>query len=77
MALATKAKKDTSVYRSSKELAAENKSSAYILLPVGILGIVAIILIWFDVIPLYSSITSKIITSTVMGVLFLVFIVVI
>ncbi len=75
MALATKAKKDTSVYRSSKELAAENKSSAYILLPVGILGIVAIILIWFDVIPLYSGITSKIITSTVMGALFLVFIV--
>lgn len=75
MVLATKAKKDTSVYKDSKELATENKSSAYILLPVGILGIIAIILIWLDVIPLYSSITSKIITSTVMGILFIVFIV--
>jgi len=69
------AKKDTSVYRGSKELAAENKSSAYILLPVGILGIIALVLIWFDVIPLYSGITSKIITSAVMGALFTVFIV--
>ena len=75
MILAAKAKKDTSVYRSSKELAAENKSSAYILMPVGILGIIAIILIWFDVIPLYTGITSKIITSSVMGSLFIVFIV--
>lgn len=73
--MAIKAKKDTSVYRDSKELATENKSSAYILLPVGILGMIAIILIWLDVIPLYSSITSKIITSTVMGALFIVFIV--
>lgn len=69
-----KQKKDSGVYRNSKELAGENKSSAFILLPVGFLGIVALLLIWFDVIPLYSSVTSKIITSSVMGTLFLVFI---
>ena len=69
-----KQKKDSGVYRNSKELAGENKSSAFILLPVGFLGIVALLLIWFDVIPIYSSVTSKIITSSVMGTLFLVFI---
>ena len=69
------AQKQTSVYRGSKELAGENKSSAYILLPVGTLGIIALILIWFDVIPLYSGLTSKIITTVVMGALFAVFLV--
>ncbi len=69
------ANKNTSVYRNSKDLSNENKSSAYILIPVGVLGIAALVLIWLDVIPLYSSITSKIITSTVMGTLFVVFVV--
>lgn len=67
--------KRAGVYRNSKELSNENKSSAYILLPVGALGIIALVLIWLDVIPLYSGITSKIITSVVMGSLFIVFIV--
>ncbi len=67
--------KQTGAYRNSKELSNENKSSAYILLPVGVLGIIALVLIWFDVIPLYSSVTSKIITSVVMGSLFVVFVV--
>ena len=70
-----KQQKNPTVYRNSKELAGENKSSAYILLPVGTLGIIALVLIWFDVIPLYSGLTSKIITSVVMGSLFVVFIV--
>ena len=67
--------KQMGVYRNSKELSNENKSSAYILLPVGVLGIIALVLIWLDVIPLYSGITSKIITTVVMGTLFIVFIV--
>ena len=41
----------------------------------GGLGLIALILIWFDVIPLYSGLTSKIITSVVMGSLFVVFLV--
>lgn len=69
------APKQNGIYRGSKEMAGENKSSAYILLPVGILGIIALVLIWFDVIPLYTGTTSKIITSIVMGSLFVVFIV--
>ncbi len=67
--------KKAGVYRNSKELSNENKSSAYILLPVGVLGVVALVLVWLDVIPLYSGIVSKIITSVVMGSLFVVFIV--
>lgn len=70
-----KQQKNPTVDRNSKELAGENKSSAYILLPVGGLGLIALILIWFDVIPLYSGLTSKIITSVVMGSLFVVFLV--
>lgn len=75
MAAVKIAKKSTSGYRNSEEMSIENKSSAYILLPVGTLGIIALVLIWLDIIPLYSSVTSKIIVSTVMGALFIVFVV--
>ncbi len=75
MAAVKIAKKITSGYRNSEEMSNENKSSAYILLPVGTLGIITLVLIWLDIIPLYSSVTSKIIVSTVMGALFIVFVV--
>lgn len=67
--------KQAGVYRNSKELSNENKSSAYILLPVGVLGMIVLVLICMDIIPLYSGLISKIITSVVMGSLFIVFIV--
>lgn len=67
--------KKAGVYQDSAQLSKENKSSAYILLTLGILGVIALVLIFFDVIPLYSGMTSKIITSVVMGTLFVVFII--
>lgn len=63
------------VYQDSAELSSENKSSAYILLSVGIIGIVVLVLICLDVIPIYKGVTSKIITTSVMGTLFVVFVV--
>ena len=67
--------KQTSVYRNSKELSIDNKSSAYILLPIGLVGIVLLFLVWIDVIPLYTKIISKLITTVLMGSTFVVFIV--
>lgn len=67
--------KKTGIYQDSAQLSKENKSSAYILLILGILGVITLVLIFFDVIPLYSGMTSKIITSIVMGTLFVVFII--
>ncbi len=65
----------TKVYQNSAQLSDENKYSAYLLITLGILGIIALVLIFFDVIPLYSGLVSKIITGVVMGTLFVVFIV--
>ena len=67
--------KKTGVYRNSKELFLENKSSAYMLLTVGIIGIIVLALICTDVIKIYFSLTSKIISGVVMGSLFVTFIV--
>ena len=71
---AVKVIKKAGTYRNSAELSTENKYSAYILLTVGILGIIVLALICLDVIPIYTGVTSKIITSSVMGTLFIVFI---
>lgn len=67
--------KKAGVYRDSKELFLENKSSAYMLLTVGIIGIIVLALICTDVIKIYFSLTSKIISGVVMGSLFVTFIV--
>lgn len=67
--------KKTGVYRKSDELSSENKSSAYILLSIGILGIIALVLICLNIIPLYTGIVSKITSSIILGTLFVVFIV--
>lgn len=67
--------KKTGVYRNSKELFLENKSSAYMLLVVGIVGLILLALVCLDVIKVYFSLTSKIISAVVMGSLFVVFVV--
>lgn len=67
--------KKTGAYRKSSELSGENKASAYMLLIIGILGVVAIGLIWLDVIPIYHSLASKISSSAILGTLFIVFII--
>lgn len=72
---AVQAVKKAGVYRDSKELFLENKFSAYMLLTVGILGIIVLALICTDVIKIYFSLNSKIISGIVMGSLFVTFIV--
>lgn len=67
--------KKVNVYQDSREKSSENRNSAYILLGVGIIGSVILILICLDIIPVYTSLTSKIITAGVMGSLFVLFIV--
>ena len=62
-------------YVNNEEKAEDNKTSAYTLLTVGVLGFVVIILIFLDVIPVYMSVTNKYIVTGVMGVLFVLFIV--
>lgn len=72
---AEKNKKNSGLYRESTELSKENKASAYILLFIGILGIIALILVFFDVLPFYSGMVSKISSAVVLGTLFVVFII--
>lgn len=62
-------------YINNEEKAEDNKTSAYTLLTVGVLGFAVIILIFMDVIPVYMSVTNKYIVTGVMGVLFFLFIV--
>lgn len=73
-------KEDTSskkigMYKDNIELSNDNKSSAYVLLGVGIVGVIFLILVVTDVIPIYHTMTSKVMTSSLMGSLFAVFIV--
>lgn len=69
-------RKRTGVYQNSAQKAEENKSSAYTLLIVGVLGLAAVVLIMFGVIPLYqNAATTRYLVCGVMGVLFLLFII--
>lgn len=63
-------------YRSSAEKAEDNRSSAYTLLAVGGIGFAAVILIFFNVIPLYQNAgISRYLVCGVMGTMFILFIV--
>lgn len=63
-------------YRSSAEKAEDNRSSAYTLLAVGGIGFAAVILIFFNVIPLYQNAgISRYLVCGVMGAMFILFIV--
>ncbi|MBD5396257.1 MAG: hypothetical protein HDR71_18805 [Lachnospiraceae bacterium] len=65
----------TGRYVSNEEKAQENKSSAYILLVVGCIGLVSVILFFLDLIPIGQVISNKYMIGSVMGTLFLLFIV--
>ncbi len=75
MAQPAKAVKSHAVYVNNEEKAEENRTSAYTLLTVGGAGLVLIILVFLDVIDLHMSLTNKYMTTGVMGVLFILFIV--
>lgn len=62
-------------YVNNEEKAEDNKTSAYTLLTIGSLGLIVIILIFMDVIPIHMSVTNKYMVTGVMGVMFLLFIV--
>lgn len=65
-----------SAYQNSAQKAEDNKSSAYMLLIFGVLGMIAIILILAGVIPLYqNAVMTRYFVCGVMGVLFLLFII--
>lgn len=63
-------------YQSSAAKAADNRSSAYTLLAVGGIGFIAVVLIFFNVIPLYRSTgVTRYLVCGVMGAMFILFIV--
>lgn len=63
-------------YRNSAEQAEENRSSAYMLLIIGVLGLAAVLLILTGVIPLYQSASiTKYLVCGVMGAMFVLFII--
>lgn len=74
---ASKTAENTSrgVYQNYEEKAADNKSSAYTLLVVGVIGIIVIVLCFCDVIKLPLSESSRFMILGVMGAMFLFFIV--
>ncbi len=64
---------DSHVYINNEEKAEENRTSAYTLLSIGGLGIVAVILYFFDVININVSSSGKYMITGVMGTLFILF----
>ena len=63
-------------YQSSEAKAADNRSSAYTLLAVGGVGFIAVLLIFFNVIPIYRNAgITKYLVCGVMGAMFILFIV--
>lgn len=63
-------------YQNSAAKAEDNRSSAYILLVMGIAGFVVVLLVFLGVIPLYhSESTTKYLVCGVMGAMFVLFIV--
>lgn len=63
------------VYVNNAEKAEENRTSAYTLLLAGSVGLIAVILFFFDVLPIYAGMVNKYIISGVMGAMFVLFLV--
>lgn len=63
-------------YQNSAQKAEDNKSSAYTLLVIGVLGLIAVCLVLADVIPLYQNAgVTRYFVCGVMGALFIIFLV--
>lgn len=60
-------------YVSNAEKAQENRTSAYTLLIVGCVGLIVIILFFFDLLPIHRLVINKYMISGVMGVMFILF----
>ena len=61
------------VYQNSAQKAEENRSSGYLLTTIGGLGLIAIVLVFFDVIRLPAAMANKFMVCIVMGALFALF----
>lgn len=61
-------------YQNNAERAQENRSSAYVLLVVGVIGAVGVLLLFFDKLPIAMNPFNRYMTSGIMGVMFLLFI---
>ena len=64
------------VYRDSASKMEDNKSSASALLTVGGIGLVLVVLVFFDVLPIHFAGTNRYLLCGVMGTLFLIFVIV-
>ncbi len=62
-------------YMNNEEQAMEHKASAHSLLVIGLIGLIFIILLFFDVLPIRMATVNKYIVSGVMGALFTLFLV--
>lgn len=62
-------------YVNNEEKAEDNRSSAYTLLLVGGVGLIFIILMFFEVLPIHMTLTGKYMVCGVMGVMFILFII--
>lgn len=71
----TTAVKQQSRYVNNEEKAEENRASAFALLAVGGIGLVATVLFYFDYFDIRPSLIGKYVISGVMGVLFILFII--
>ncbi len=60
-------------YVSNAEKAQENRTSAYTLLIVGCVGLIVIILFFFDLLPIHRLVVNKYMISGVMGAMFILF----
>lgn len=65
----------TGVYVNNAEKAEENRTSAYTLLLVGGIGLIVVILFFFDKLPIYTGMVNKYMISGVMGAMFVLFLV--
>lgn len=62
-------------YRDNEERAQENRSSAYVLLGVGVVGCVIVALLFLDKLPIAMNPFNRYMTSGVMGVMFVIFVI--
>lgn len=61
------------IYQDSAKRAEENRSSGYMLMIIGGIGLMAVVLIFVDVIKLPAAMFNKVMVCSVMGALFLLF----
>ena len=70
----TQKEKIVNLYEDSNKRAEEYKSGAYTLLLVGIIGIILLVLLYFNILPIILPQFTKILITSVMGIMFVLFV---